>query len=58
MKGEKLHLFCLVGLLVLAALSDKTSAEAKNPKWWATDKAPTKPGIRIEMTPLQRRTTL
>jgi len=42
MKGKKLHLFCLMGLLALATLS----AEARNLKWWATDKAPTKPGIR------------
>ena len=47
MKGKTLHAFCLMGLLALAALSAETSAEARNPKWWATDKAPTKPGIRI-----------
>lgn len=43
MKGKKLHLFCLMGLLALAI----SSAEARNPKWWATDEAPTRPGIRI-----------
>jgi hypothetical protein len=43
MKGEKLPPFCLMGLLALAT----SSAQAKNPKWWATDEAPTRLGIRI-----------